>query len=352
MRTSITNLTSVSVFPFAAFASLRLIAVFRMTLLVAILGCVPLPSHAAAPAGTFPQRPIRLIVGFTPGGATDLVGRLVAEKLSERFAQQVVVDNRPGASGIVGARIVGDSQPDGHTLLISGSSISIVGSLLKEARFDVQRDLQPLAMVATSPYILVAHPSTGVKTVPELIAYAKPRAGKLSYGASTPGTVQHLSAEMLKRLVGIDMLFVPYKGTGQMMPDLLGGRLQIVMDNILILSPHVKSGAVNALAVSTARRSPVLPNVPSLAESGVPALKDFDTGGWFSMYVPLNTPAPVVKILNGEILAMLERPEVRERLLSFGATPLPGTPDDLRAQLAREVPRWRKVIADAGIKGE
>jgi tripartite-type tricarboxylate transporter receptor subunit TctC len=309
-------------------------------------------SHAAAPEGSFPQRPIRLIVGFPPGGATDLVGRLLADKFAERFGQQVVVDNRPGASGIVGARIVGASQPDGYTLLISGSSISIVGTLLKEARFDVQRDLQPLAMVATSAYVLVAHPSTGVKTVPDLIAYAKPRAGKLFYGASTPGTVQHLSTEMLKRLTGIDMLFVPYKGTGQMMPDLLGGRLQVVMDNILILLPHVKTGAVNALAVSTAKRSPILPNVPSLAESGVPALKDFDTGGWFSMYVPLKTPAPVVKVLNTEVFAMMERSDVRERLLAFGATPLPGTPEDLRAQLAREVPRWRKVIEEGGIKGE
>ena len=325
---------------------------WRVRLWVAAILCVPVLAYAAAPAGNFPQRPIRLIIGFPPGGATDLVGRLVADKLSERFAQQVVVDNRPGASGIVAARLVGGSQPDGHTLLISGSSISIVGTLLKEAQFDVQRDLQPLAMVATSAYVLAAHPSTGVKTVPELIAYAKPRAGKLSYGASTPGTVQHLSTEMLKRLTGIDMLFVPYKGTGQMMPDLLGGRLQVVMDNVLILSPHVKSGAINALAVSTAKRSPVLPGVPSLGESGVPALKDFDTGGWFSMYVPLRTPAPVVKTLNAEIFAMMERPEVRERLLAFGATPLPGTPEDLRAQLAREVPRWRKVIEEAGIKGE
>jgi tripartite-type tricarboxylate transporter receptor subunit TctC len=324
----------------------------RWKALLLALGCAPLLSHAAAPPGNFPEHPIRLIVGFTPGGATDLVGRLVADKLSERFQQQVVVDNRPGASGIIAARIVGGSQPDGYTLLISGSSISIVGSLLKEARFDVQRDLQPLALVATSPYVLVAHPSTGVKTVSELIAYAKTRTGKISYGASTPGTVQHLSAEMLKRLAGIDMLFVPYKGTGQMMPDLLGGRLQVVMDNILILSPHVKSGAVNALGVSTAKRSPVLPNVPSLAESGALALKDFDTGGWFSLYAPLKTPAPVVKILNVEIFAMMERSDVRERLLAFGATPLPGTPDDLRAQLAREVPRWRKVITDAGIKGE
>jgi tripartite-type tricarboxylate transporter receptor subunit TctC len=155
---------------------------------------------------------------------------------------------------------------------------------------------------------------------------------------------------MFKRLVGVDMLFIPYKGTGAMMPDLLGGRLQVATDNILVLAPHVKTGALNALAVSTARRSPILPNVPPLAETGIPALNGFDTGGWFSMYTALKTPAHVVKILNAEIFSMMEKPEVRERLLAFGATPLPGTPDDLRQQLAREVPRWRKVIQEADIK--
>ena len=321
------------------------------TLLAAVLGGLSATLHAAQNEN-YPQRPIRLVVGFTPGGATDLVGRLVAERLSDRFGQQVVVDNRAGASGIIAAKIVGSALPDGYTLLISGSSISIVGSLLKQAAFDVQRDLEPLAIVATSPYVLVAHPSTGVKTVSDLIAYAKPRTGKISYGASTPGTVQHLSTEMFKRLAGVDMLFIPYKGTGTMMPDLLGGRLQFAMDNILVLAPHVKSGTLYALAVSTARRSPVLPNVPSLAESGIPALNGFDTGGWFSMYTSLKTPAHIVKTLNAEIFAMMEKPEVRERLLAFGATPLPGTPDDLRRQLARAVPRWRKVIQDADLKVE
>jgi tripartite-type tricarboxylate transporter receptor subunit TctC len=307
-------------------------------------------SVAAAQSDTYPQRPIRLIVGFTPGGATDLVGRLVAEKLSERLGQQVVVDNRAGASGIIAARLVGSSQPDGYTLLISGSSISIVGNLYTNANFDVQRDLQPLALVATSPYVMVTHPSTGVKTVPELIAYTKPRAGKISYGASTPGTVQHLSTEMFKRLVGVDMLFVPYKGTGSMMPDILGGRIQVAVDNILVLTPHIRSNALQALAVTTIKRSPILPDVPSLAESGIPALNTFDTGGWFSMYTALKTPPAILKKLNTEIFAIMKMPDVRERLLTFGATPLPGTPEELSQQLAREVPRWRKVIQDAAVK--
>ena len=313
------------------------------------LTAVITPSIAPAQNRDYPSRPIRLIVGFAPGGSTDLVGRLVGTKLSERLGQQVVIDNRPGASGIIGAELVSKSQPDGYTLLMSGSSISIVGSLYKGATFDVQRDLEPLALVATSPYLMVTHPSLGVKTVQELIAYAKPRPGKISWGASAPGAVQHLSGEMFKRLAGIDMVFIPYKGTGPMMPDLLGGRLQVVFDNVLVLTQHVKTGALTALAVTTAKRTPLLPDVPSIAESGFPG---FDTSGWFSMYVAPKTPAPIVKKLNTEILAILGTADMRERLLAFGATPLPGTPDDLRRQLAREVPAWRKVIQDAGLKAE
>ncbi len=308
-----------------------------------------LASLAAAQTPDYPQRPIRLIVGFTPGGSTDLVGRLLAGKLAERFGQQVVVDNRAGASGIIGAQIVANSQPDGYTLLISGSSISIVGSLYAQAKFDVQRDLEPLALIAAAPYVMVAHPSIGVKTVAELIAYAKPRGDRISYGASTPGTVQHLSGEMFKRLAGINMVFIPYKGTGAMLPDILGGRLQIAIDNVLVLAPHVKQGTLHALAVTTARRSPILPDVPPLAESGVAG---FDTSGWFSMYCALKTPPHIVRKLNAEIVAIVNTPEVRDRLLTFGATPLPGTPADLRQKLASEVPAWRKVIRDAGLKAE
>jgi len=320
-----------------------------LPLLFAGLCGVWISAHAQS---SYPNRPIRLIVGFTPGGATDLVGRMVAEKLSERLGQQVVVDNRPGASGIIAARIVGTSQPDGYTLLVSGSSISIVGSLYASANFDVQRDLEPLALVATTPYVMVAHPSTGVKTVAELIAYAKARGNKVSYGAAAAGAVQHLSGEMFKRLVGIDMLFVHYKGAGAMTPDLLSGRLQVAVDNILVLASHIGNGTLNPLAVTTATRSPLLPNVPALAESGIPALKTFDTGGWFSMYVAHKTPPAIVKRLNTEILAFLDAPDVKARLLKLGATPLPGTPDQLRKQLAAEVPRWRKVIQEGGIKIE
>lgn len=307
----------------------------------------PLP--ATAQKIDYPSRPIRMIIGFAPGGSTDLVGRLLATRLADRLNQQVVVDNRPGASGIIGAEIVAKSQPDGYTLLTAGSSISTVGSLYKGITFDVQRDLEPLALVATTPYLMVAHPSIGAKSVQELIAYAKQRPGKISWGASAPGAVQHLSGELFKRLAGIDMVYIPYKGTGPMMPDILGGRLQVVLDNVLILAQHIKQGTLVGLAVTTAKRTPLLPEVLTIAESGFPG---FDTSGWFSMYMAPRTPPTIVKKLNAEILAMLGTQDMRDRLLTFGATPLPGTPDDLRRQLAREVPSWRKVIQEAGLKAE
>lgn len=316
---------------------------------VIALAAAMTPLAAQAQKTDYPQRPIRLIVGFTPGGSTDLVGRLLGVRLSERLGQQVVIDNRPGASGIIAAELVSKAQPDGYTLLISGSSISAVGSLYKNVKFDVQRDLEPLALVATSAYIMVAHPSINVKSVQEMITYAKARPGKISWGASVPGTVQHLSGEMFKRLAGIDMVFIPYKGTGAMMPDVLGGRLQIAIDNILVLTSHVKLGSLTALAVTTAKRSPLLPDVPSIAESGFPG---FDTAGWFSLYTTPKTPQPIVQKLNTEIVAIVNTADMRDRLMTLGATPLPGTPDDLRRKLASEVPAWRKVIQNAGLKAD
>ena len=316
---------------------------------VIALAAAMTPIAALAQKTDYPQRPIRLIVGFTPGGSTDLVGRLLGVRLSERLGQQVVIDNRPGASGIIAAELVSKAQPDGYTLLISGSSISAVGSLYKNVKFDAQRDLEPLALVATSAYIMVAHPSINVKSVQEMITYAKARPGKISWGASVPGTVQHLSGEMFKRLAGIDMVFIPYKGTGAMMPDVLGGRLQIAIDNILVLTSHVKLGTLIALAVTTAKRSPLLPDVPSIAESGFPG---FDTAGWFSLYTTPKTPQPIVQKLNTEIVAIVNTADMRDRLMTLGATPLPGTPDDLRRKLASEVPAWRKVIQDAGLKAD
>ena len=301
-----------------------------------------------AAAQDYPQRPIRLVIGLPPGGSTDVMGRLLAAKLGERVKQQVVVDNRPGASGIIGITLVVNSQPDGHTLLMAAGSFGTISSLYK-LPFNLQRDLEPIALIGTSPYLLVVQPSLPVKTVAELIAYAKAHPGKLNYAGSTPGSLQRLAGELLKRTAGIDMLYVPYKGTGAVMPDLLAGRLHAAFDNVLVLTPHIKSGALRALGVTSAKRSVVFPELPTIAETGVPG---FHAVGWFGVFSAARTPPARIKRLNTAINAAMGEPDVRARLLKQGAEPLSGPPDDLRKHLASEMEKWGKVIRDAGIRAE
>jgi tripartite-type tricarboxylate transporter receptor subunit TctC len=313
---------------------------------IALLACC-----ASAPvfAQDWPVRPIRMIVGVPPGGTTDIMGRQVGAKLSERLGRQVVVDNRPGASGIIAIQLVATSQPDGYTLLMSGSSITAVGSLYSKVPFDVSRDLVPVAFVATTPFVLVTHPSLPVTSVAELISYVKTRPEGLHYAGSTAGTVQHLSGELLKRTAGINLTYVPYKGTGAVMPDILSGRLQVAIENVVTMRPHVKSGALRGLGVTSLTRSAVMPELPTIAESGVPG---FQAIGRFALFAPSKTPRRIVDRLNGEIAAFMKEPESRDRLLAQGAEPVGGRPDELRVQVDREIALWGKVIRDAGLKVE
>ena len=296
----------------------------------------------------YPQRPVRLVVGLPPGGSTDVMARIVAAKLSERLGQQVVVDNRPGASGTIGIQLVVNSQPDGHTLIMAAGSWGTIMSLYK-LPFDLRRDLAPVAFIGTSPYLLVVQPSLPVKTVTDLVTYARANPGKLTYAGSTAGSLQRLAGELLKRTAGFDMLYVPYKGTGAVMPDLLGGRLDVAFDNVLILTPYIKKGQLRALGVTSSKRSVVFPELPTLAETGVPG---FHAVGWFGIFAAARTPQPIVSRLNSEIVALMKEPETRDRLLAQGAEPQPGTPDDLRKYLAGEIEKWGKVIRDARIKAE
>jgi tripartite-type tricarboxylate transporter receptor subunit TctC len=301
-----------------------------------------------AVAENYPQRPIRMVIGLPPGGSTDIMGRIVAGKLSERLGQQVVVDNRPGANGIIGITLVVNSQPDGYTLIMAAGSFGTIGSLYK-LPFDLQKDLAPIALIGTSPYVLVIQPSLPARTIAELITYAKANPGKLNFAGSTPGSLQRLAGELLKRTAGIDMLYVPYKGTGQMMPDLLGGRLHLAFDNVLILAPYIRNGTLRGLGVTSAKRSVVFPELPTLAETGVPG---FHAVGWFGVFAAAKTPRSIVTRLNTEISAFMAAPDMRERLLAQGAEPLSGPPDDLRRYLAREIEVWGKVIREAGVKAE
>ena len=294
-------------------------------------------------AQDYPQRPIRMIIGLPPGGSTDIMGRQLAAKLAERFGQQVVVDNRAGASGIIGAELVAKSQPDGYTLMMAGGSFGTISSLYTKLSFDTTRDFAPIALFATSPYVFVVHPSLPVNSMQEFFAYAKARPGQINFAGSTPGSVQRLSGELLKRTVGFDMLYVPYKGTGVLLPDLIGGRLQAAIDNVLVVVPYMKSGALRGLAVTSAKRSVVVPELPTIAESGAPG---FQSGGWFGVL----GAAAIIKKLNAEISSVMQQADVRDRLLAQGAEPLWGPPDELKKLLARERELWSKVIREAGIK--
>jgi tripartite-type tricarboxylate transporter receptor subunit TctC len=316
----------------------------------AVLTCMlPLSMGGVAAADRYPHRPIRMIVGLPAGGSTDVIARLLSSRLTERLGQQVIVDNRPGANGIIGIQLVVNSQPDGYTIIMAAGSFGTLSSLYPKLPFDVQVNLAPIALVATSPYILVVQPLLPIKSVPDLIAYARSHPGKLNYAASTPGSLQRLSGELLKRTGGLDMLYVPYKGTGAMMPDVLGGRLHLVIDNVLILGPLIRNGTLRAIGVTSSKRSLLYPDLPTLAESGVP---NFHAVGWFGVFAAAGTPQPIITRLNAEISNTMKEAELRERLLAQGADALSSTPEELARHLAREIQIWSKVIREAGVKAE
>lgn len=313
------------------------------------IGMLVAVSCTGVQAQNYPQRPIRLVVAVAAGGSTDVMARLIGHKLGERIGQQVVVDNRPGGSSIIGSDIVAKAQPDGHTLLMASGSFGTVSSLFKKLPFDIEKDFAAVCLLATSPYVLVVQPSLPIKTVSDLVSYAKANPGKLNYAGSTPGSLQRLAGELLKRTAGFDMTYVPYKGTGQLMPDLLGGRLHVAFDNVLILTPYIRANTLRGIGVTSSKRSVLFPELPTLAETGVPG---FHAVGWFGIFSTGRTPQPVVDKLNGVLNAVMKEPDVRDRLIGQGAEPLGGPPDEARKYLANEIAKWGKVIRDAGIKAE
>ncbi len=304
---------------------------------------------ASASAQTYPQRPVRMVVAVAAGGSTDIMARLVGARLGERIGQQVVVDNRPGGSSLIGSDIVAKAPPDGHTLLMASGSFGTVSSLFKKLPFDLEKDLAPVCLIGTSPYVLVVQPTLPIKSVAELIHYGKANPGKLNFAGSTPGSLQRLAGELLKRTAGFDMTYVPYKGTGQLMPDLLGGRLHVAFDNVLILTPYIRSNALRALGVTSAKRSVLFPELPTIGETGVPG---FHAVGWFGVFATGRTPQPVIGKLNTALVTIMKEPDMRERLIAQGAEPLGGSSEDLRTYLASEISKWGKVIRDAGIKAD
>ena len=301
---------------------------------------------AGLAAERYPAKPIRIVVPFTPGGSNDLVGRIVAQKFLETWGQPAIIDNRPGAGSTIGIELVVRAAPDGYTLLATSGGIAINVSLYR-LQFNPVTDLAPVALVAQMPYLLAVNPSLPAKSTQDLINLAKAQPGKLAFASSGAGTSSHLTMEMFKSLTKIDMLHVPYKGGGPAVNAVIGGEVQVIFNVITGPLPHARSGKLRALAVSSAKRVEIAPELPTVAESGVPG---FDVIAWYNLFAPAGTPRRIVDQLNAEVNRMLQQAEVRERFRTLGVAPLGGTPGALGNYLKFEVARWSKLIKAAGIE--
>jgi len=296
------------------------------------------------------QTPVRFVVGFTPGGPSDILARALAEKLGAPLGQPVVVENRPGAGGNVAAEVVAKSAPDGNTWLLGNNSILATNqALYSHLSYDPVKDFAPVALVAIQPNILVVHPSLPAHSVRELIAYAKSQPGKLNYASSGAGAAAHLAGELFKAMAGVDMVHVPYKGAQPALTDVIAGQCQLMFATSASVIPYIKAGRLRALAVTTAKRSPSVPDLPTIAESGVPG---FEAITWHGVVVPRATPAATVERLNRAINTALAQPDLHDRLQHLGAETSVGSPQDFAAYIAREIPKWTQVVRDSGARAE
>lgn len=296
----------------------------------------------------WPSKPIRLVIPFPPGGATDILGRMVAQELNKALGVSVIAENRAGAGGNIGAEAVARSAPDGYTLLMGTiGTQSINQSLYPRLSFDPIKDLTPVTLVATVPNVLVVHPSVPANNVKELIALAKSRPGKLNYGSSGNGSSVHLSGELFKSMTGTFMTHIPYRGSAPAVADLLAGQLDLMFDNLPSVIAHIKSGKLRALGVTSPKRSPSLPDLPTIAESGVPG---YDATSWFCLVAPAGTPAPIISRVQQIVAKSLGAPEIREKLLTLGAEGVGNTPEAFGQFIKAESVKWAKVVKVSGAK--
>ena len=316
---------------------------------IAYLAALCVVSGVAQAADTYPSRPIRMIVAYPPGGGTDQVGRVMADQLSQTLGQNVVVDNRGGATGNIGTELAARAVPDGYTLLMGNVAPNAVNvSLFKKLGFDPVKDFAPVSLVAVTPNILVTNPSIPVKTVKELIAYAKAKPGALNFPSAGVGSSSHLAGEMLKSMTGISMVHIPFKGGGPALVAVIAGEVQIMFATMPAAMPHVKSGKVKPVAVTTAKRSQAMPDLPTIAESGV---KGYEASTWYGLLAPARTPQAIVTRLHGDTVKIHAGP-TRQRLEVQGFEPEGGTPAEFTAYIKSEIIKWAKVIKDAGIPAE
>jgi tripartite-type tricarboxylate transporter receptor subunit TctC len=297
----------------------------------------------------FPDKPVRFVVGFPPGGPSDILARAVGQKLAERWKQQVVVENRPGAGGNIAAAEVAKSPADGHTWLLGNNSILATNAALyRSLPYDPVKDFAPVALVAVQPNILVVHPDVPAKSVSDLVKYLKTHPGKMNYASSGAGAAAHLAGELFKAMAGVDMVHVPYKGAQPALTDLIAGQVQLMFATSASVIPYVKAGRLRALAVTTAQRSPSVPDLPTVSET----LPGFEATTWHGVVVPAGTPGFLVEQLNRELNAALMQSELKERLAALGAEVVTGSPRDFADYIAREIPKWTKVVRDSGARAE
>jgi tripartite-type tricarboxylate transporter receptor subunit TctC len=300
-------------------------------------------------AQTYPTKPIRIIVGFPPVGAADLLARTVAQKLSEVWGQQVLVDNRPGVGGNLGVEIAAKAPPDGYTAVMAAITTNAIGmSTYSKLGYNLERDLAPVALAGNVPHVLVAHPTLPARNVKELVALAKLHPGDLAFASQGQGTLSHLEQEMLKQMGGFTALHVPYKGSAPGLSDLIPGNVQLFFDSIPSSLPHVKTGRIRALGVASSTRSPAMPDVPAINES----LKGFEADSWFGLLMPAGTPREIIMKMNGEVQKILGTQDVKDRLLSQGGVAVGGSPEQLAERIKADIAKWGKVVRTAGVKIE
>jgi len=296
----------------------------------------------------YPAKPIKLVAPSTPGDAPDVIARLVADKLSPALGQQVVVENRPGAGGVVGSDYVAKALPDGYTLIMGNAgSHGINAAVYSKLPYDIQKDFAPVSQVAVAPNVMVINPSVPANSVSEFIAYAKANPGKLSYASGGNGSSAHMSMELFKSMSGIDIQHVPYKGSSPALTDVVSGQVVAFIGNMPPTVPLIKAGKLRALAVTTKSRSTLMPELPTITEAGLPG---FETVAWFGVLAPAGTPPEIVNRLSAEIAKIVKSPEMREKLVAMGAEPVGGTPDEFRAVIDRDIAKWKPLAQKVGIK--
>ncbi len=309
--------------------------------------CVCIGSIGLAVGQSYPVKPIRFIVPHSVAGAPDILARLLALKLSDALGQQIIVDNQPGAGGVIGAEMGARSAPDGYTIVVGSSALVINPSLYRKVAYNPERDFQPITALATAPLILVVHPSLPARTVRELIALAKAKPGQINYASGGSGSAAHMAAELFKSMAMVDLVHIPYKGTAPALIGLIGGHVSVAFYTMSAVGGHIKSGKLRALAISATQRSAAAPDLPTISESGVPG---YEASTWIGVVVPTGTPSGIVHRLYTEIVMVLHMPDVKERFAGQGFDIIGNTPEQFSNQIKADVPKWAKVIKDSGAK--